>query len=125
MDLYKRSIPALIFWILASTIASRVQAAENPHVDCTVPPYGDTVTAYRDYVDRTMALVLRIGEDFGPSHILPGICEAKFHDKNRLIYYNLGFLPKDFANKSVTQLGIDWIIALKNFADKMPSEQIR
>jgi hypothetical protein len=99
--------------------------AQAKDMRCDVPPYGDSTDAFRSYVDRTMALVIRIGPDIAPTIILPKVCNAKFNGTDRTPFYNLGFTPEDFNTKSVTDLALQWLIALKNFADKIPDEAFK
>jgi len=83
-------------------------AADNR---CAVPPYGMAVSDFKRYTET-------LGTVFPAARFLPPLCNAKYGDLDRTGLYNLGFTDKDIDSKSMSELIVQEIRALKNFADK-------
>jgi hypothetical protein len=100
----------------SSPISAQAQSKK-----CNAPPYGDTETAYKEFAHRSQALVLRVGESFLPTKVLPPICRAKFEGADRTPFYNLGFTDRDFETKSTTEFATQWVLAVMDLIRNAPA----
>ncbi len=78
---------------------------------CSVPPYGDSIVAYRAFVNNFEGFIV-------PAPFLSKICNVKYGGADRVAFYNLGFTDQYIDSKSTTDLGADMILATKRFLDK-------
>jgi hypothetical protein len=83
--------------------------ADDPR--CKVPPYGMSVSDFKSFAETFGHLITL-------AQTLPALCNVKFGGADRTGLYNLGFTDADIDSKSMGDLSLQLIIALKNLADK-------
>jgi hypothetical protein len=99
-----------VFAGAVAVIALSAQArANDPR--CNVPPYGMEVAEFKSFADSFGHLIVI-------TQTLPALCNVKYSGTDRTGLYNLGFTDQDINSKSMGDLAIQLLIALKNLADK-------
>jgi hypothetical protein len=83
--------------------------ADDPR--CKVPPFGMSESDFRSFVETFGGVIV-------PTKTLPALCNAKFGGADRTGLYNLGFTDQDINSKNMGDLALQFIVSLKNFADK-------
>jgi hypothetical protein len=78
---------------------------------CNAPPYGMEVAEFKSFADSFGHLIVI-------TQTLPALCNVKYSGTDRTGLYNLGFTDQDINSKSMGDLAVQLIIALKNLADK-------
>ena len=88
----------------------------NSDVRCDVPPYGDSVGAYKAFVKDIVPIL------DNPVKMLSAVCNMKFRHTDRTVMYNLGITDEEIDSKGTVDLAIEVLMGLKNFADKVPDD---
>jgi hypothetical protein len=78
---------------------------------CRVPPYGMTDREFKAYVDAFGHLVTS-------SKILPALCNLKYGRGDRTALYNLGFTDREIESKSLAELAVEELTAIRELARK-------
>ncbi len=94
---------------LLAVISCSAAHAVDPR--CNAPPYGMPESDFRAFVETFNGVIT-------PTKTLPALCNAKFGGADRTGLYNLGFTDRDIDSKKMGDLALQFIVALKNFADK-------
>ena len=110
----RRFVAIILFGLTIMALLSRISSARAADEHCNAPPYGDTWGAYHAYIENFGAYV-------DPAKLLPPICEGKFHEGQRTVYYKLGISPQDFATKSVTDLAVEILVTIRKLARQTSS----
>lgn len=79
---------------------------------CRVPPYGMSESDFRSFTETFNGLITS-------TKTLPALCNAKFGGADRTGLYNLGFTDRDIDSKNMGDLALQFVIAMKKFADKV------
>jgi hypothetical protein len=98
-----------VFACIAFVVLCSHAYADDPR--CKVPPYGMSVSDFKSFAETFGHLIV-------PAQTLPALCNAKFGGANRTGLYNLGFTDADIDSKTMGDLVLQLVIALKNLADK-------
>ena len=96
--------------ILFSAVLCREAFANDQR--CNAPPYGMSTPKFKLFVETFGHLIV-------PTKTLPALCNAKYGGADRTGLYNLGFTDQDIDSTDMDDLSVDFLSALKKFADKI------